>query len=116
LGDTLTQRDLLAATLSAVLAGAIITLFTWLAEAAESDLTRLFVALLIGFVLLAPSTNHSVVGFGEVLLAIWSDTSSADWLDLLRNTGVAVVGNLIGGVLLVAFVRSAQAQATQSGG
>jgi len=53
-----------------------------------------------------------VVGFGEVLLAIWSDTSSADWLDLLRNTGVTVVGNLIGG----AFVRSVQAQATQSGG
>ena len=114
LGDTLTQRDLVAATLSAVLAGTIITLFTWLAEAAESDLTRLFVALLIGFVLLAPSTNHSVVGFGEVLLAILSDTSSAGWLDLLRNTGIAVVGNLIGGVGIVAFVRSVQAQAMQA--
>ncbi len=80
LGDTLTQRDLLAAVLSAVLAGAIITLFTWITEAAESDLTRLFAALLIGFVLLAPSTNHSVVGFGEVLLVILSGTSSADWM------------------------------------
>ena len=114
LGDTLTQRDLVAATLSAVLAGTIITLFTWLAEAAESDLTRLFVALLIGFVLLAPSTNHSVVGFGEILLAILSDTSSAGWLDLLRNTGIAVVGNLIGGVGIVAFVRSVQAQAMKA--
>jgi len=115
LGDTLVQRDLLAATLSAVLAGAIITLFTWLTEAAESDLTRLFAALLIGFVLLAPSTNHSVVGFGEVLLGILSGTSSAGWLDLSRNTGIAVVGNVVGGVVLVAFVRSVQAQATPSG-
>jgi len=115
LGDTLAQRDLLAAALSAVLAGAIITLFTWLAEAAESDLTRLFVGLLIGFVLLAPSTNHSVVGFGEILLAILAGTSSADWADLLSNTGIALVGNLIGGVAIVAFVRSVQAQATQGG-
>ena len=114
LSDTLTERDLLPALLSAVLAGTIITLFTWLAEAAESDLTRLFVALLIGFVLLAPSTNHSVVGFGEILLAILSDTSSAGWLDLLRNTGVAIAGNLIGGVLIVAYVRSVQAQAMRA--
>ncbi len=114
LGDTLAERDLLAALLSAVLAGAIITLFTWLAEAAESDLTRLFVALLIGFVLLAPSTNHSVVGFGEVLLGILSDTSSAGWPDLLRNTVVAIAGNLVGGVGIVAFLRGVQAQADQS--
>ena len=114
LSDTLTERDLLPALLSAVLAGTIITLFTWLAEAAESDLTRLFCALLIGFVLLAPSTNHAVVGFGEVLLGIFSGTTSAGWLDLLRNTGVAIAGNLIGGVLIVAYVRSVQAQAMRA--
>lgn len=36
-----------------------------------------------------------------------------DWLDLLRNTAVAVAGNLVDGVVLVAFVRSVQTQATQ---
>jgi len=111
LADTLTRRDLLAAGLSAVLAGSVITTFTWLAEAAESDLTRVFVALLIGFVLLAPSTNHSVVGFGEVLFGILAGTTTAGWLDLLRNTAIAVAGNLVGGLVLVAFVRGVQAQA-----
>jgi len=109
LADTLAERDLPAAAVSAVLAGAVITTFTWLAEAAESDLTRLFVALLVGFVLLAPSMNHSVVGFGEVLFGIVAGTTEADWIDLLRNTAIAVVGNLAGGVVLVAFVRSVQA-------
>ena len=71
-------------------------------------------ALLIGFVLLAPSTNHSVVGFGEILLGILSDTSSAGWPDLLRNTGVAIAGNLVGGVGIVAFLRGVQAQAAQT--
>jgi len=111
LADTLVERDTLAALASAVLAGAIITTFTWLAEAAESDLTRLFIALLVGFVLLAPSTNHSVVGFGEVLFGIMAGTTSADGVDLIRNTALAIVGNVAGGVLLIAFVRSVQAGA-----
>ena len=44
LADTLAERDLPAGAASAVLGGAVITVFTWLAEAAESDLTRLFIA------------------------------------------------------------------------
>jgi len=111
LADTLAGRDLPAAAVSAVLAGAVITTFTWLAEAAESDLTRLFVALVVGFVLLAPSMNHSVLGFGELLFGIAAGTTEADWVDLVRNTAVAVAGNVAGGVVLVAFVRSVQAQA-----
>ncbi len=38
--------------------------------------------------------------------------TDADWVDLLRNTAVAVPGNVAGGVILVAFVRSVQAQAS----
>ena len=109
LADTLADRDLPAAAASAVIAGVIITVFTWLAEAAESDLTRVFIALLIGFVLLAPSTNHAVVGFGEILFGLVAGTTSADGIDLLRNTAVAIVGNVAGGVFLVAFVRGIQA-------
>ena len=110
LADTLTERRLLAAFLSAILAGALITLFTWLAEAAESDVTRLLIALLIGFVLLAPSTNHAVVGSGEIMFGIFSGTTAADGVDLVRNLGIAIAGNLVGGVVLVTFVRSVQAR------
>jgi len=51
------------------------------------------------------------VGFGELLFGITAGTTEADWADLLRNSAVAVVGNVAGGVVLVAFVRSVQAQA-----
>ncbi len=112
LADTLAERDLPAAAASAVIAGAAITVFTWLAEAAASDLTRVVIALAVGFVLLAPSMNHSVIGFGEILFGLSADTTNADWVDLLRNTAVAVVANVAGGVILVAFVRSVQAQAS----
>jgi len=109
LADTLAERDLPAAAASAVLAGAVITTFTWLAEAAESDLTRVVIALAIGFVLLAPSANHSVIGFGEILFGIVADTTSAGLFDLLRNTAIAIVGNLAGGLILITFARSVQA-------
>lgn len=52
-----------------------------------------------------------MVGFGEVLLAILAGTTSAGWVDLARNTAIAVVGNAAGGVVLVAFVRGVQSQA-----
>ncbi|MBA2523509.1 MAG: formate/nitrite transporter family protein [Solirubrobacterales bacterium] len=109
LADTLIDRSLLAAFLSAILAGAVMTTFTWLAEASESDVTRVLIALLIGFVLLAPSTNHAVVGTGEILLGIFSGTSAAGFPDLLGNLAVATAGNLVGGIGLVTFTRLEQA-------
>jgi formate/nitrite transporter FocA (FNT family) len=112
LADTLADRSVPAALASAVIAGAIITTFTWLAEAAQTDLTRVVIALAVGFVLLAPSFNHSVIGFGEILFGLVAGTTSADVIDLLRNTGVAIAGNVLGGVVLVAFVRSVQAAKT----
>ena len=51
------------------------------------------------------------MGFGEILFGIAADTTDAGWVDLLRNTAVAVVGNVAGGVIMVAFVRSVQAGA-----
>jgi formate/nitrite transporter FocA (FNT family) len=110
LANTLADRTVLAAFLSAVLAGAVITVFTWLSEAAESDLTRLFVALLIGFLLLAPSTNHSVVGFGEILFGIFAETTDATWTDLVRNLAIAIAGNVVGGVGFVTTSRLVQAR------
>ena len=110
LADTLADRSVLAALLSAVVAGAVMTTFTWLAEAAESDVTRVLVALLVGFVLLAPSLNHCVLAFGEITFGILAGTAEADVIDLLRNTGLAAVGNIVGGVGFVAFTRMVQAR------
>jgi formate/nitrite transporter FocA (FNT family) len=68
----------------------------------------LLASLLIGFVLLAPSLNHSVVGFGEIVSGMIAGTTTADIGDLLRTVGLAIAGNLIGGVGLVFLTRLAQ--------
>ncbi len=108
LADTLGQRDHLPAFLSAVAAGTIMTLFTWVAAAAEGSAGRIISALIVGFILAAPSLNHAVVSFGEMSFGILSGTAAVGWEDLARNVTIAIVGNLVGGVGLVFPTRIAQ--------
>jgi len=86
-GEAYTSRGVVAALLSAVAAGALMTLFTWFASAAESDVTRLFLGLIAGFLLVAPSLNHAVVSFGEIVFGIIAGTSKSNVGDLLGNFG-----------------------------
>ena len=109
LADTLAERDVVAALLSAIVAGTVMTLFTWLSTAVELDIGRIFIALIIGFVLAAPSLNHAVVSFGEMTFALLAGSAkSAEWLDLAQNFPVAVIGNLIGGLGFVTLARVLQ--------
>ncbi len=114
--NTLSDRSFIAALFSAILAGVVMTVFTWVTSAAEAASARILVALLVGFLLLAPSLNHAVVGFGEMFLGLLAGTSHADWLDLLRNIAIAILGNLIGGVGLVFTTRLAQVSGDPSSG
>ncbi len=115
LADTLTDRDALAAFLSAVLAGATMTLFTWLAAAAESDITRVLLSLMVGFALVAPTLNHAVVGFGEITFGLLAGSAQGDVGDLARIVGLAIVGNLVGGLGLVTANRLVQVRGEPDG-
>jgi formate-nitrite transporter family protein len=108
LADTLADRSALAALLSAVAAGTVMTLFTWVVAAAETSGARIVASLVIGFVLAAPSLNHAIVGFGEMAFGLIAGTAHATWGDLVANLGLAVAGNLIGGLGLVFGTRLAQ--------
>jgi len=109
LADTFAERDLVTAFLSAVLAGTTMTLFTWLTHAAAGDSARVLIAMLIGFVLAAPSLNHAVVSVGEMAFGLFAGTpAKATWTDLAQNFPVAVVGNLVGGLGFVTLARALQ--------
>lgn len=109
LADTFAERGFLGALLSAIVAGTIMTLFTWLSTAVELDMGRIAIALIIGFILAAPSLNHAIVSFGEMAFGLLAGTTkSAEWVDLAQNFPVAVVGNLIGGLGFVTLARVLQ--------
>jgi formate-nitrite transporter family protein len=109
LADTFANRDLVAAFLSAVVAGTTMTLLTWLSEAVELDISRIALGLLMGFLLAVPSLNHAVVSVGEMSFGILAGTADkATWTDLAQNFPVAVVGNLVGGLGFVTLARILQ--------
>jgi formate/nitrite transporter FocA (FNT family) len=108
LAETFAQRDVVAALLSAIVAGAVMTLLTWLAHAAHDETAKVAIALVVGFVLAAPSLNHAVVSVGEMSFGILAGKGSAGWIDLAQNFPLAVVGNLIGGLGFVTTMRGIQ--------
>lgn len=108
LAKTFEQRDFWAAMGSAVIAGAIMTLFTWVSLAATSDSARIAIALLIGFLLLAPTLNHAVVSFGEVMVAVFSGTTDLGAGEIAYREATAIVGNLLGGLAFVTATRIVQ--------
>ncbi len=109
--DVLAHRTTLGAFLSAVLAGLVMTLWTWLGLAIRTDVGRILVALAIGFTIAAPSMNHVIVGTGEMMFGVLGGHSSATWGDIGINFLLALAGNLIGGTLFVTLSRLIQVRA-----
>jgi formate-nitrite transporter family protein len=108
MADTLGDRGAFAAFLSAVAAGTVMTLFTWVVVSAETGSARVLASLIIGFVLAVPSLNHAVVGFGEMVFGLFAGTAHSNYADLVRTVALAVAGNLVGGIGLVFATRLAQ--------
>jgi formate/nitrite transporter FocA (FNT family) len=109
ISDTFASRGLVSAFLSAVLAGTAMTLLTWNMQAVTNDGARIALALLVGFLLAAPSLNHAIVSVGEMAFGIMSGKAhTAGWIDLLQNFPVAVAGNLVGGLGFVTLTRALQ--------
>ena len=101
--------------LSGIVAGALMTLLTWFVEgAAESPGVRIVMAWIVGSLLVLGSFNHAVVGSIELFYGIRLG-AEIGYDQLFANLGIAVAANLVGGLALVTFARSAQALGASSG-
>ena len=108
--DVFASRSALSAFLSAVIAGLVMTLWTWLGIAVRTDIGRVMVALVIGFTIAAPSMNHVIVGTGEMMFGVLGGHTQATWGDVGVNFLLALAGNLVGGTLFVTLTRFLQAR------
>jgi formate/nitrite transporter FocA (FNT family) len=93
---------------SAVLGGASITLLTWMERSTDAVIGKIVAAVSIAFVLTATPLLHSIVTSLEMFGTLWVDPALGygDWAGIF---GWAVLGNVVGGVLLVTVLRLAQA-------
>ena len=97
---------------SSVLAGAAITLMTWMEQGASTVGAKIVAVSSIAFVLAGTPLLHTVVSSLEMFGALQRSAAFgyADWAGVF---GVAVVGNVIGGVGLATVLRLVQARAEQ---
>lgn len=91
----------------AVLGGMLMTLMTHLQHTTEAAAVRLVPAVIVGFLLVAAHLNHSIVSSISCFAGLLAGApfGYATWAQLL---GIAVAGNLIGGLSLVTMLRLMQ--------
>lgn len=90
--------------LSAITAGWLMGLLTWLVSSTENSSTRLAIIILITAIIGFGGFHHSIVGNIEVFggLLVSDDIS---FLDYIRFLALSLVGNGIGGAVVVALFK-----------
>ncbi len=92
---------------SAVIAGGVITLMTWMERATESVPAKLASAVSVAFVLAAAPLQHAIVISIEAFAALHAGASFG-YFDWLRTFGWAALANAIGGIAFVTVLRLMQ--------
>jgi len=92
---------------SAVLGGLVITLMTWMERGTQSAPAKLVAAIGAAFLLAAAHLHHAVVISLEAFAAlqVGAHFGYASWAGMF---GWAVLGNMVGGLLLVTVLRLVQ--------
>lgn len=92
---------------SAIVAGATITLMTWMERATESVPAKLIVAVMVAFLLVGGQMDHSIIESVEMFAALHVGAPFG-YLRFLTFLGLAVSGNVLGGLALVTVLRLVQ--------
>lgn len=89
---------------SAVLAGWLMGLLGWLKTSSTDTISRIFIIILVTFVIGAAGLHHSIVGAVEVIVGMLT-SPNIHFTDFLTFMGLAVPGNIIGGAIFVAVLK-----------
>ena len=89
----------------AVLAGAVITLMTRMQHSTENLGVQIVPALLFGALLAGAQLFHCILDSLFMFAGLWSGHADYGWLDWWGGFWWAVLGNVVGGIGLVTFIR-----------
>lgn len=89
---------------SAVLAGWLMGLLSWLLASSQETISRIVLVVLITSVIEIGGLHHSIVGSIEVFTALVT-SPEVGILDYLHVQTAATLGNIIGGVVFVALIK-----------
>jgi formate/nitrite transporter FocA (FNT family) len=97
--------------ISAVLAGMLMTVMTWLLFAVRHPVGRLLIIWIAGYALFATNLSHVIVSASVVLVGAHAAHLGPG--EVVRYLAVTTLGNLVGGVGLVTLFRVAQVKEKQ---
>lgn len=97
----------------AVLAGALITLLSYMLKAVDSVAARIPLAYMVGFLLALGPFDHVVVSALHLLFGVW-ESGAVSYGDVGLNIAVSTAGNLLGGLLLITLTHTAQVKSEGS--
>ena len=89
---------------SAVLAGWLMGLLSWLLSSAKDTVSRLLLIFMITGIMAFTGLHHSIVGNVEVFAGLIG-TSKITLGDYFSFQSIAIIGNAIGGVVFVALLK-----------
>jgi formate/nitrite transporter FocA (FNT family) len=92
----------------AIIAGAVMTLMTWMQHASTSPGVTLVPAVTTGFLLGGGGLNHVVVNSLLIFSGLHTGHAPYGYADWLGTAALAAAGNMVGGILLVTTVRLGQ--------
>lgn len=103
-----------AATLArAVLAGALLTLLSYMLHAVNSVRGRISVAFMVGFLVALGPFDQVVVSALHLLFGVWL-SNAVTYADLGSNIALSAAGNVLGGLLLITLTHTAQVKGARA--
>ena len=105
--EDIAAKEAVATLARAVLAGALITLLSYMLNAVDTVAARILLAYMVGFLLALGPFDHVVLSALHLLFGIWLG-GAVSYADLVVNLGLATLGNLVGGLLLITLTHTAQ--------
>lgn len=115
LASKLTEPSSLVIFVSAILAGWMMGLLSWLVTAGRDTIGQIFFVWLVTGTIGFAGLHHCIVGSGEVLTAVFAGGGTG-WPEFGRFLLFATLGNVVGGTVFVAIVKYAHATSSDEDG
>ncbi|MBC7523977.1 MAG: formate/nitrite transporter family protein [Flavobacterium sp.] len=90
---------------SSIMAGWLMGTLSWLLSSAQDTLSRVVMIFLITFIISIAGLHHCIVGSIEIFMAYFANANNINGLEFFKFQVLSTVGNIIGGVVLVALVK-----------
>lgn len=99
-----------ATLISSIMAGWLMGMLSWLLSSAQDTFSRMVMIFLVTFLISIAGLHHCIVGSIEVFMAFFAEANQITLGQFLQFQGLATLGNILGGVILVAVLKFAHSK------